>query len=295
MDLQTSDSKLAFLERELQKYAKGRIARFVRKPLRTIVPHLMRRIGLARDTSLDLFWGARFYGVLPEAVTSMVWRFGYFDPGTSINILRELKEGGVFIDVGAHFGYFTMLASSIVGEHGKVVAIEAMPSTFERLQKNIAENGLEHNCTAINCAAFDKLTELEFSDYGLAFSSLNSAFGIRNRSVRSNEPVRRISIKTETIDSLVSRLELDTVDVVKIDAESSEYFVLNGMRKLLEEKHPTLIVELGDEGVVGAGKTTNDILRLLEGFGYSAYELRAGKLVPLEIRDNYPYCNLVFK
>lgn len=253
----------------------------------------MRRMGITSNRELPLFWGASFYGVLPEAVSSLIWRFGYFDPKTSINILNGLDEGDVFVDIGAHFGYFTLLASSVVGSSGRVVAIEAMPSTFERLQQNIRKNSLDDRCVAVNCAAYNRETELEFKDYGLAWSSLNSAFGIRNDRIR-NDSERAITVQAKTLDAILESINVESVDLVKIDAESSEYYVLEGMKNTLERCHPRLIVELGDEGVVGAGKNTRDVIDYLKGFGYVACELVGNELVPVPERSEYSYCNLVF-
>jgi len=287
--------QMDLLQAELKSYSRGRLSRFLKSPVRTVLPRIMRRMGVTRDKTLPLFWGASFYGVIPEAISSLIWRFGYFDPKTSINILNSLEEGGVFVDVGAHFGYFTLLASSVVGSSGKVVAIEAMPSTFERLQKNIRKNNLEDRCVAVNCAAYDRETELEFKDYGLVLSSLNSAFGIRNDKININEGVREILIRAQTLDSILESRNIERVDVVKIDAESSEYYVLQGMKNTLEQYHPILIVELGDEGVINSGKSTQDVIDYLKEFRYSAWELIGNELVPVQDRESYSYCNLVFK
>lgn len=284
---------MKLLQRELKSFSKGRLSRFLKSPLRTVLPRVMRRMGIRKDKQLPLFWGASFYGVLPEAVSSLIWRFGYFDPKTSINLLNGLEEGGVFVDIGAHFGYFTLLASSVVGSTGRVIAIEAMPPTFERLQQNIRNNSLDDRCVAVNCAAYDRETELEFKDYGLAWSSLNSAFGIRNDRIR-NGGERSITVQARTLDSILESLDVESVDLVKIDAESSEYYVLQGMKNTLKRCHPRLIVELGDEGVVGAGKCTKDVIDYLKGFGYVACELVENELVPMQERSAYSYCNLVF-
>ena len=59
------------------------------------------------------------------------------------------KEGDVVIDVGAHIGRYTIIASKRVGPNGKVIAIEADPSNFEMLNRNIQLNRLA-NVTTLN-------------------------------------------------------------------------------------------------------------------------------------------------
>ena len=286
---------MELLRAELSGYSTRRLSRFLKSPLRTVLPRIMRRIGVTRDRTLPLIWGASFCGVLPEAISSVRWRFGYFDPKTTINLLNCLKEGDVFVDVGAHFGYFTLLASSIVEHSGKVIAVEAIPSTFERLRKNIRKNGFEDRCVAVNCAAYHRKTKLEFKDFGTVFSSLNTAFGLRTDVIKSIESVREVLIDARTLDHILEESNIKRVDVIKIDAESSEFYVLQGMQDTLKRYHPTLIVELGDEGVAGAEKSTQDVIDFLRGFGYSANELIGNELIPVPDREKYTYCNLVFK
>ena len=51
---------------------------------------------------------------------------------------RNLFEGDVFLDIGASIGTYTVVASSLVGPNGSVVAIEPVPETFQILQENVS-------------------------------------------------------------------------------------------------------------------------------------------------------------
>jgi tRNA G37 N-methylase Trm5 len=70
------------------------------------------------------------------------------------------KEGDVVVDVGAHIGRYTIIASKRVGPNGKVIAIEADPSNFEMLNRNIQLNRLA-NVTTLNYAAFSRETRIK--------------------------------------------------------------------------------------------------------------------------------------
>jgi hypothetical protein len=70
------------------------------------------------------------------------------------------KDGDIVIDIGAHIGRYTIIASKRVGANGKVVAIEADPSNFEMLNRNIKLNRLQ-NITTLNYAAFSKETKVK--------------------------------------------------------------------------------------------------------------------------------------
>ena len=64
-------------------------------------------------------------------------------------VSKYLKKGDVFVDVGAHIGYFTLLASKIVGPVGRVYAFEPNTNNFKLLQKNVKRNKL-NNVICIN-------------------------------------------------------------------------------------------------------------------------------------------------
>jgi FkbM family methyltransferase len=66
--------------------------------------------------------------------------------------MERLREGDLYVDVGANIGYFTLLASRCVGKHGKVISIEADPATFTALTKNLELNGCQ-NVSSRNVAA----------------------------------------------------------------------------------------------------------------------------------------------
>jgi precorrin-6B methylase 2 len=70
------------------------------------------------------------------------------------------KEGDVVVDVGAHIGRYTIIASKRVGPNGKVIAIEADPSNFEMLNRNVQLNRLA-NVTTLNYAAFSRETRIK--------------------------------------------------------------------------------------------------------------------------------------
>ncbi len=248
---------------------------------------------MTRDVELNTFWGGRITGTLPEAVSSLIWRFGYFDYGVSQTLLETLKPGGVFIDVGAHFGFFSLLANWLVGSTGRVVSVEAMPNTFERLMHNLNNHTTHKVFDAVNVAAYCKEDELTFQDYGLTFSSLNSAFGVRNESSEISS-VHEIKVRAQPLDDIVAHFDLPKIDLVKIDAESSELYVLQGMSWIIEQHSPDIIVEIGD--VDGAtGGTSREIVDLLASSSYSPWRRRGGKLEPVQIKDSYGYDNFVFK
>ena len=96
-----------------------------------------------------------------EEISSCVFVQGYYEPNQMSFLCDQLKPGSVFVDIGAHFGLYTLLASKKVGPKGKVVALEPSDREFKRLQENLKINGAE-NVLALNIAASDAESTAEW-------------------------------------------------------------------------------------------------------------------------------------
>jgi len=98
---------------------------------------------------------------------------GYYEKEISLYIMSNLSPSDVFVDIGANSGYYTLLASKIVGEHGKVYSFEPHPDTYKRLVQNIMLNSL-NNVHTFNYAAssFDGEGELFVSKSSDGLNSL---------------------------------------------------------------------------------------------------------------------------
>ena len=108
--------------------------------------------------------------VLPEAVSGEIARFGYIEEELSSAFIKFIKPGATVLDVGSHFGFFSLLACHLVGDKGTVHAFEPVPSTH-----NILSHNLQH-CPALTCnvAVWCEPTEIKISDQGLGMSAFNS-------------------------------------------------------------------------------------------------------------------------
>jgi FkbM family methyltransferase len=256
-----------------------------------VYPQLLLKIGVCHARPAKTFWDGRFDVVLPEAVSTQIWRYGFFEDDVCLFLLRSLTPGMVVIDVGAHFGFFSLLASELVGAEGRVVAIEPMPETFGRLARNVAINSPHDNITTIKSAAYSIRTTLSFRDYGLVYSAFNSAFDARSA---SNLHLHgQVFVDACTCDDVVSALALPRVDVIKIDAESSEMHVLRGAERTINQFHPRIIVEVGDFDLAGV-VSSSELVRSLLALGYRAYECSQCDVSLHEPRATYDYGNLLF-
>jgi FkbM family methyltransferase len=142
-------------------------------------------------------------------------------------------RGGVFLDVGAHVGKYSVAASKIVGSEGLVVAMEPSPENFRVLKQNIKLNDLK-NVVPYNLAAWNEDCTLTF----FAGDS-SAAFSVEKCYDRIPMIVQAIPL-----DAIVSKLNCNRVDLVKIDVEGAEYEVLLGLEDILRNFSPKVIVEV---------------------------------------------------
>jgi FkbM family methyltransferase len=152
------------------------------------------------------------------------------------------KEGDVVVDVGAHIGRYTIIASKQVGPNGKVIAIEAEPRNFEMLNRNIKLNRLA-NVMTLNYAATSKEAKIRlYLPAGDIFTKYNTI--ISNWMwVRPED--KFVEVNGNTLDNLLQQIGLRQVNWIKIDVEGAEFEVLKGANNLLlNNKDIVLLVEV---------------------------------------------------
>ena len=85
-------------------------------------------------------FGSQFDCVLTDLVSRYIYLFGIWEPDVTHFVRASLAPGDTFVDVGAHVGYYTLLASRLVGTEGAVVAIEPSDPSFRNLLQNVRIN-----------------------------------------------------------------------------------------------------------------------------------------------------------
>nr|WP_249142234.1 FkbM family methyltransferase [Bradyrhizobium diazoefficiens] len=219
----------------------------------------------------------------------MIYRFGYYDENVCRFLLAALREGNTFVDIGAHFGFFSKLAVRLVGGGGHVVAFEPMPRTRSLLSANLSGSIGAGCASVVEYAAFDEEKTLEFRDYGDAHSSFNSAFAGRGLE-RTGIPV---DVRARRFDDIWNELGHQRIDVMKIDAESAELRVLIGAEQSLAKYRPVVIAEFGDFDLPDV-PASRSIVEWLIPREYVAFEASINGPTPHQTQDRYHYTNLMF-
>lgn len=202
------------------------------------------------------------------ALPSEEWRMvaymnfrGQLEPGFTRLFRNTIKEGMVVVDVGANIGIYTLISGNQVGDLGRVYSFEPTPRTFEILKNNIQVNGLlETNRIILNqIAVSDKKGIAKFSVY-----SNNSG---HNTLFPKDEDDYLIDVNTDTLDNILR--DEKRIDVVKIDAEGAEPYILRGMKDIIARNpHITIFIEFAPPHITRAGVNINEFIDELYQYGF---------------------------
>lgn len=206
-----------------------------------------------------------------DIVGRYIYYFGVWEPNLTRWITQGLKPGDTFIDVGSNIGYFTLLASKLVGTQGKVIAVEALPQTFHVLEHNLRVNSVS-NVRAANIAAWHQEEELEI--YTQPESPSGTTTLIPEWATQWNlKPVLKVSAKP--LSDILSPDEIRSARMIKIDVEGAEWNVLMGLASALQESRSDLeiIMEVAPALLESQGKSSKELVDFFAGFGFFPYRL----------------------
>lgn len=176
--------------------------------------------------------------------------------------LRDVRSpgpGDVVIDIGANIGAFTVLAASLVGPEGRVLAYEPDPEVFKRLQKNILINRFRNvECFNVAITGYDRQITLWRHDRS-AYSTILEAV-VHGRSSDEFQPVQ---IPALPVNEIVTRSD-KVVSLLKIDCEGAEYEILEH----LSESSARKILQISVEVHCIRGRSHEQLVDRLEALGY---------------------------
>ena len=180
-----------------------------------------------------------------------------------------VKQGDKVIDIGANLGYYTCPLADLVGDSGRVYAVEPVPVIFSVLKRNV---GKRRNVELLNYALGEECRTIEMANDSVASTGY---FGTGRNFVSEGELSKdavRFTAQMQRGSELFGAME--QIDFIKCDIEGYERVVLPELRPLIEKFHPTVLVETD-------GESRQQMIRMFTELGYSAYMLVGGKEVAL--------------
>ena len=173
---------------------------------------------------------------------------GTYELDKQVLFSKYIKSGMTVFDVGANVGYYSLLASLLTGNEGKVFSFEPLPENIAYLKKHIELNKLK-NVRVVENAVSNEVSKLRFT-----------ATDNRSMSHISNEG--EIEIETTNLDEFIKEGN-PLPDLIKMDIEGAEFDALAGAKELLKRKKPVIFL------ATHSAELRAKCLKLLTEHGYS--------------------------
>lgn len=266
-------------------------SRLLHNPYKYISAILFRKFTYTKTHHERIVQTPAFFGIdmtvaLPAATD--IYLTGGKSHSSEIRLARflinHLSVGDHFIDIGAHYGYFTLLAAIIVGEQGKVFAFEPAKDTFQILSRNCAT---KKNIRIFNEAVSDEMGTLTFFQFPNMYSEYNSidVHQFENEKwFQANKPLK-ITVEAKALDSIVREQQINA-SIIKIDVEGAEDKTIGGGIRFFTSQNPYIVMEYlsaerGNESHQKAARQLYDL-------GYKSFAIQKnGSLTPVKDIDQY--------
>lgn len=305
-----------FLIQRLEKaelLAKGSLSgRFLFNPFKYIYIQFFKRITYAKTkkgrlVNAKTVWGHDIQLLLPAGIDIYLLGAKTHDSEFRLSkfIARNLSPGDIFIDAGAHFGFYSLLASFIMQKEGLVLSFEASEQIFSILNQNTSKHSIVKRFHRALTSTDDQM--IEFTEFPILFSEFNTLHSEQFENTewyKKNNP-KKIKVNTARIDSILpleisncKSLGTDSKYFIKIDVEGAEFEVLKGCSKILEQnalKNKVYIV-IEYWGSDNKQEQHDLAVNYLKNHGYNPYIIdKNGELYQIEDLNSVKHSdNIVF-
>jgi FkbM family methyltransferase len=227
--------------------------------------HHMPQLGaLAQTSAVSVIASMTTVGPMTcfpdDLITNQLVRFGAHTRNEIAMLLRFVDQGDCVFDIGAHIGTFAVPLAAAVGPEGRLVAVEALTSHYDKLVQNLGARGLLKRCHPVRAAV------------GPAEAALNSQIVQGNSGGTYLIPAMGAEADippARSLDGIHAEFgEGRRIDVLKIDVEGMELDVLRTATEILVRDRPILYMEISEQQLGRYGATPEDIDQLLTAYGY---------------------------
>tara|TARA_Y100000389_G_scaffold143669_1_gene141972 strand:+ start:13237 stop:14154 length:918 start_codon:yes stop_codon:yes gene_type:complete len=255
----------------------------------------LRRLGFLNDIHKGKFeyQGLTFYNAKNDiGIEASIITNNTYEPEVIKEIKSTLYNESTFIDGGANIGFFSLIASKIVGPNGTVIAFEPTPSTFSYLKKNININNINN---------------IIISDKGLSSSEKQLPFLLSDNNPEANSIISKdhesfqnddqvIKISTTTIDKFCIENNIKKIALIKLDIEGQELEAIKGAKEILSiNKNVKIIFELNIAFRKNGIEFAKEIFTELNRLNFFNFETLLNPRISIKNLDNSKDLELIKK
>lgn len=232
---------------DVEKLTTGsKLNRFLHHPVKYVFAQFIRKFfsisGKGSRKTASTFWHAPITVDLPAGTDIYLTGGKSHDSEIRLSkfLIRNLSEGKSFIDIGSHFGFFTMLAQECIKGSGKILSIEPSENSFNILRQNLP---FEKNMHLIKALVGEETCKKEFFEFPLLYSEYNTIYPEQfdGRSWYKKIKIKKQMVSCFSLDDLFREHEINNA-IVKIDTEGAELNVIKGAITVLQTHHDTIFV-----------------------------------------------------
>ena len=206
---------------------------------------------------------------LRDAISREVCFTGQYEPQETALVRSILRPGMTFVDVGANWGYFTLLAANLVGRNGRVLSLEPDPRHFRSLSANVARSALDQ-VTVLQVAAANEAGTLSLAGY----DESGGNYGVSRIVAAADDYTRVFQVAANSLDQLLAEHSLASVDLLKMDIEGGEAFAIKGLTASLSSRRvKRVLLELHPAQIAEHGSSVSEIIGSLQAAGYAGWTI----------------------
>ncbi|MBA8879376.1 FkbM family methyltransferase [Phyllobacterium myrsinacearum] len=217
------------------------IANFKRQDLEIAVQNLARSAYLGDHTAIARILGRyKFYiDTRDRGFGSHLLLDGFWEIWLTQFCARNIKAGMFAVDVGANFGYYSVLLAELVGASGKLLAVEPNPHAMDFLARSIDLNGFLGRSQLEQRVLGDQ--KLGTAPLFIPHNEPKNATVVENEFIANPAAGLLVDVPVTTLDDLCA--SYDHVNFIKIDAEGAEQRIFEGMQQTIERHKPMIVME----------------------------------------------------
>jgi len=155
-----------------------------------------------------------------------------------------IKKMNIFVDIGSNIGYYSILGST-VNPKLTTYAFEPSKGANFYLSENVKLNNFSNRITIESCALMDTSGEIDFYEIrNKKYPSIYNLSGEHNIGTKTYKLSQKTKVKATTLDAYFLNNNINTLDLIKLDTEGAEGYILKGASEVIKQHQPIIICEL---------------------------------------------------
>lgn len=226
-------------------------------------------LGDYKALSRTIFGHKIFVDTRDISLTPHILLDGYWEMWITNVFINLVEDGMNIVEIGTNVGYYSLIFASKVGESGKLFAFEANPQIFDMLHQTIEINGFLNRVELVNKAIMNSSGKISFNILKRHHGSGSIVKFSDEHLERSRDEIEIIDIDTISLDEYFNNRDIK-IDIIKIDAEGSEPYIFDGMKKLINGNHNIIIIcEFNPALIYDAKRDPRKFLEEIKQYGFS--------------------------